>query len=46
MKKELTQSEMSRKGGLTTKRKYGKKHFKQMAEKRWKPVPSKKAKKK
>jgi hypothetical protein len=35
---------MCRKGGLATKKKYGKKHFIKMANARWKPVISKKAK--
>lgn len=35
MRKELTQKEMARKGGLATKRKHGKKYYKKIAKIRW-----------
>ncbi len=31
----LLQSEVARKGGLAVKKKYGKKYFKKLVEKRW-----------
>ena len=33
MSKEITHSEFSKKGGLATKKKYGKKHYQEMQKK-------------